>query len=292
MRRFTFRLCVFVPCAIFLTLPPALAADDAAKGPAVTVLKAAKSCFSDIVEARGTIMARDETAVRPERPGSKVTDVLVEAGDTVTSGQVLAKLAPPEGGSLQVTAPVAGIIASSTAQIGALASPRGEALFSIIAHGEYDLVALVSAADLKKLAVNQEARLHIAGSEDLDGKVRRIAPTVEPNIQQGMVNIGISTPKRLLLNSSGRATIKTGQSCNVAVPLTAVQHGPDGITVQIVRGNRINIRRVKTGLLSDGEVEIREGVNEGDIVVVRAGALLREDDLVRPVVANAQTPAK
>ena len=286
MRGFTFHLCVFVLCAIFLTLSPALADDDAAKGLAVTVLKAAKSCFSDIVEARGTIMAREETAVRPERPGLKVTDVLVEAGDTVTSGKVLAKLALPEGGSLQVTAPVAGIIASSTAQIGALASPRGEALFSIIAHGEYELAALVSAADLKKLAVNQEARLYIPGSEDLDGKVRRIAPTVEPNIQQGVVYIGISTPQRLLLNSSGRAMIKTGQSCNVAVPLTAVQHSPDGNTVQIVRGNRINIRRVETGLLSNGEVEIREGVTEGDIVVVRAGAMLREDDVVRPVMAT------
>lgn len=56
---------------------PAGAADDEApKGPAVTVLKVAKSCFSDIVEATGTIIAREETSVRPERPGLKVTDVL------------------------------------------------------------------------------------------------------------------------------------------------------------------------------------------------------------------------
>src|SRR5215468_8978586 len=76
--------------------PSSAADDDAPKGPAVTVLKAAKSCFSDIVEATGTIMAREETAVRPERPGLKVTDVLAEAGDTVTAGQVQAKLALPE----------------------------------------------------------------------------------------------------------------------------------------------------------------------------------------------------
>ncbi|MBJ7405530.1 MAG: efflux transporter periplasmic adaptor subunit, partial [Bradyrhizobium sp.] len=60
---------------------PGLAAeDDAPKGPAVTVLKVAKSCFSDIVEATGTMIAREETTVRPERPGLKVTEVLAEAG--------------------------------------------------------------------------------------------------------------------------------------------------------------------------------------------------------------------
>ena len=290
MRRFTPHVCLaaFSAMLLSLPLPSALAADD--EGPAVTVLKAAKSCFSDIVEATGTIVTREETAVRPERPGLKVSDVLVEAGDTVATGQVLAKLVAPEGGTRQVTAPVNGVIASSTAQVGALASPRGEALFSIITRGEYDLVGLVSATDLKKLAVDQPATLRVAGSGDLDGEVRRIAPTVEQNIQQGVVYIGISTPQRLLLNSSGRAMIKTGQSCNVAVPLTAVQYSPDGTMVQIVQHNHIvETRQVETGLLSDGEVEIRKGVNEGDTVVARAGALLREGDRVRPVMANTPT---
>ena len=188
------------------------------------MLKVAKSCFSDIVEATGTIIAREETSVRPERPGLKVTDVLAEAGDTTTAGQVLARLALPEGGTLQVTAPVAGVIATSTAQIGNLASAKGEALFTIVARSEYDLVGLVATTDIRKLAVGQQATVRIAGAGDLDGKVRRIGPTVEPNIQQGMVYIGISSQKRLLLNASGRALIKTGQSCNVAVPLTSVQY--------------------------------------------------------------------
>jgi multidrug efflux pump subunit AcrA (membrane-fusion protein) len=275
---------------LLLGLPPALAADeDAPKGPAVTVLKAAKSCFNDIVEASGTIIAREETSVRPERPGLKVTDVLADAGDTITAGQVLAKLALPEGGTLQVTAPVAGVISASTAQIGAPASGRGEALFSIVARSEYDLVGLVPTTDMKKVAVNQQATVRIAGGGDIDGKVRRIGPTVEPNIQQGMVYIGISTPRRLLINSSGRALIKTGQSCNVAVPLTAVQYSSAGTVVQVIRRNRVETKSVEIGLLAGGQVEIRKGVTEGDVIVVRAGALLREGDPVRPVMASAET---
>ena len=38
--------------------------------------------------------------------------------------------------------------------------------------------------------------------------------------------------------------------------------------------------------MSSGQVEIRRGVEEGDIVVARAGALLREGDPVRPVTAS------
>lgn len=271
---------------LLLSAPFALAADDdAPKGPAVTVLKVTKSCFSDIVEATGTIIAREETSVRPERPGLKVTDVLAEAGDTTTAGQVLARLALPEGGTLQVTAPVAGVIATSTAQIGNLASAKGEALFTIVARSEYDLVGLVATSDVRKLAVNQTATVRIAGAGDIDGKVRRIGPTVEPNIQQGMVYIGISSQKRLLLNASGRALIKTGQSCNVAVPLTAVQYSSAGTVVQLIRRNRVETKRVEIGLMSGGNIEVRDGLNDGDIVVARAGALLREGDPVRPVMA-------
>ncbi|MVT55326.1 HlyD family efflux transporter periplasmic adaptor subunit [Bradyrhizobium yuanmingense] len=268
--------------------PAGAADDDAPKGPAVTVLKVAKSCFSDVVEATGTIIAREETSVRPERPGLKVTDVLAEAGDTTTAGQVLARLALPEGGTLQVTAPVAGVIATSTAQIGNFASAKGEALFTIVARSEYDLVGLVATTDVRKLAVNQQATVRIPGGGDISGKVRRIGPTVEPNIQQGMVYIGISSQKRLLLNGSGRALIKTGQSCNVAVPLTAVQYSSAGTVVQVIRRNRVETKRVEVGLMSGGNIEVRDGLNEGDVVVARAGALLREGDPVRPVMASAE----
>ena len=79
--------------------------------------------------------------------------------------------------------------------------------------------------------------------------------------------------------------IKTGQSCDVSVPLTAVLYGSAGTVVQVVRRARVETQRVEVGLMSGGQVEIREGLTEGDIVVARAGALLREGDPVRPVTA-------
>jgi len=284
-------LSLLVTGLLALASLPALAADedpDAPKGAAVTVLKAAKSCFSNLVEVTGLVLAREETAVRPERQGLKVAEVLVDAGDTVTAGQSLARLNLPDGGgSALVQAPIAGLISSSSAVVGAMASGKGEALFSIISRSEFDLVGLVPTQDVAKLAVNQPASIRIPGAGDVDGRVRRIAPTIQPDSQLGQVFIAITTNRRLLVNSSGRALIKTGQSCGLAVPLTAVLYGTGGTVVQVVRRQRVETKRVEIGLMAGGQVEIREGLIEGDIVVARAGSLLREGDPVRPVTASA-----
>src|ERR1700738_2566443 len=271
---------------------PALAADEpdpaAPKGAAVTVLKAATACFSNIVEVSGILIARDETSVRRERQGLKVAEVLAEAGETVTAGQTLARLTLPEGGVTLLAAPVAGTISASTAVVGATASGKGEALFSIIARNEFDLVGLVPVQDISKLAVNQTARIKIIGAGEVDGKVRRVATTIEPNSQLGQVLVQVTAPRRLLVNSSGRALIKTGQSCGVSVPLTAILYGSAGTVVQVVRRARVETRQVVVGLMSGGQVEISKGIEEGEIVVARAGALLREGDPVRPPTATAE----
>jgi HlyD family secretion protein len=274
-----------------LAAAPALAAgDDPLKTEAVTVIKASKQpCFSDVVEASGTIYPRDENSVRPERMGLKVSEILVEPGDNVQAGQTLARLTLPEGGIANVTAPVGGVVSASTAVIGAMASGKGEALFSIIARSEYDLIGLVPTEDVAKLRINQPVSIDVIGTGRVDGKVRRIAPTIESNSQLGQVFIAITgnaTGRKLFVNASGHALIKVGQSCGVAVPLTAVQYSSAGTVVQVVRRERIETKRVETGLTSGGLIEIREGLNDGDEVVARAGALLREGDPVRPVQVN------
>src|SRR3982074_195530 len=98
---------------------PCLAADEAGapKGAAVTVLKAAKACFSAIVDVSGILLPKEETAVRPDRQRLKVAEVLGDAVQTVTAGQTLARLNLPEGGMIVVQAPVAGLVGSSTAVI-------------------------------------------------------------------------------------------------------------------------------------------------------------------------------
>ena len=273
-----------------LLATPALAADDpndpAPRGPAVTVLKAAKACFNNNVEVSGIVLAREETSVRPDRQGLKVSEILADAGDTVTAGQQLARLTPPDGGTITLTSPVAGLVSQSSATIGAIAGGKGEALFSIISRSEFDVIGMVPVKDIARLQVGQQARVKVPGGAEVDARVRRVSPTVEPNSQLGQVTIGITPQRRFLVNSSARAMIKTGQSCGISVPLTAILYGSAGTVVQVIRRGRVETRRVEVGLMSAGQVEIKEGgLMEGDIVVARAGALLREGDPVRPVTS-------
>jgi HlyD family secretion protein len=280
-----------IAALLTLTAQPIRAADDEPKGPAISTLKATKACFSNIVEVSGTILARDEAQaqVRPDRQGVKVSEILADAGDTVTAGQVLARVVLPEGGLQNITAPNAGLVIGSSAVVGAVASGRGEALFTILTRYDYDLIALVPVTDLGKLQTGQQAAIRVIGIPNyIDAKVRRIAPTTEPNVQLGQAFIGITTNRKLPINGSGRALIKVGQSCNVSVPLSAVQYGSAGTVVQVVRRSRIETKRVEVGLSSEGQVEIRDGLNEGEDVVARAGALLREGDVVRPVQVTAK----
>src|SRR6201999_1640645 len=133
------------------------------------------------------LIPKEETAVRPDRPGLKVAEVLVDAGEVVTAGQVLARLNLPEGGTIVVQAPVAGLVSGSTAVIGAIASGKGEPLFSIIPRSQFDLIGLVPVQDMSKLAVDQTARVKIIGAGEVEARVRRVAATVEPNSQLGQV---------------------------------------------------------------------------------------------------------
>jgi len=261
-------------------------------GAAVTVVKAAKNCFSDTIAISGVVVPREEILVRPEREGFLVSSVLVEPGDTVTAGQVLARLLPPSAPSgtaaTAVPAPSAGVILKVGATVGTLASAsaKAEPLFNIIARGEFELAAEMSTKHLPRLSPGQTAKVALVGAGELPGQVRAVASTINAMSQLAQVRIFLGTHSSIRVGAFGRAIIVAGQSCGVAIPLSAVLYGPDGAVVAVVRNERIETRQVTVGLLSEGEAEIREGLTEGEMVVARAGAFVREGDRVRPVVST------
>jgi multidrug efflux pump subunit AcrA (membrane-fusion protein) len=286
------RAAVLALAALWLALPAPGFAQDSVKGVTVTVVKATKVCFAATAEVFGVLLPMEEMTVTPPREGLRVSQVLVDPGSTVTSGQALVRLTQPEGGEVTLVAPVAGTISNVSAVVGTMASARADPLFRIIARGEFEMVGDVPGKDMPALQPGQVATIQIVGAPSVQGRVRSVSSTIDPITQVGQVRIQVITPRpRLLVNASGRATIKTGESCNVAVPLTAILYGSGGAVIQVVRRQRVETRRVEVGLMSTGQAEIREGLNEGDIVVARAGALLREGDPVRTVAID-ETAAK
>ncbi|HYY84302.1 MAG TPA: biotin/lipoyl-binding protein, partial [Beijerinckiaceae bacterium] len=61
-------------------------------GPTVTVVRAAERELVERAVVTGTLIPREEILVVPEIEGQRVAEVLVEEGDVVKTGQVLARL--------------------------------------------------------------------------------------------------------------------------------------------------------------------------------------------------------
>jgi multidrug efflux pump subunit AcrA (membrane-fusion protein) len=257
---------------------------------AVTVAQAKRVCFTDTLQVTGVLVPRNEILVRPDREGLQVSQILVEPGDTVVAGQVLARLVPPEGqpgGNVALQAPASGIISASSAFIGATASARAPALFQIVEKGEMELLAETPAPTLRNLAAAQPAKIEIIGVGQLSGNVRLFSTSVNPLTQLGQVRITIGNDPRLRVGAFGRATIDIGRRCGPAIPLSAVLYGEGGAVVQVVmRDSMVESRAVSVGLVYGGKAEIREGVSEGEMVIARAGAFVRDGDRVRPIPAD------
>ena len=106
--------------------------------------------------------------------------------------------------------------------------------------------------------------------------------------QTTRVRISLDKDDRLRVGTFAAAIVDVGTICEPTISLSAVLYGPLGPLVQVVRNNRIETRPVPVGLISADKVQIREGLNEGDLVVVRAGSFLREGDEVRPVLPEGK----
>jgi HlyD family secretion protein len=264
-------------------------------GPAVTVVKATRTCFNDSVDITGTLVPKQEILVRPEREGLQISSILVEGGEPVTSGQILARLTPPEGqggGVVTVESPTAGVVGKVSAVVGTLTSFQAPPLFQIVAKGEIELLAEVPTKIIARLSPGQPAKVKVMGVGALPGSVRLVSPTVDAASQLGSARILLGDDKRLRIGTFGRASIVAGRSCGIAIPLSAVLYSQAGTIVEVVRSNRVETRRVNIGLLFEGIVEVREGLAEGETVVSRAGAFLREGDPVRPVLADETATTK
>jgi HlyD family secretion protein len=276
---------------IYANAFPARAADaqPSDAGMAVTVIEARQLCFEDSLQLAGRLVAREEIPVRPEE-GLRVSEVLVEDGDKVTAGQVLARLARTEGlpgptGTVQVTAPAAGIVLGQ-----APPSPRAqrpEPLFRIIANGEIEADVEAPALTLPRISLGQSAEVDIAGIGAAPGRVRAISPEVDAATQLAHLRISFKTDRALHVGSFAKATLVRGRSCGPSIPLSAILYGAEGAVVQVVRDGRIQTRPVRVGLFAGEDAEVPEGIAVGDLVVRRAGTFLRQGDIVRPVSGDA-----
>jgi len=256
----------------------------------VTVTKSTNACFSDMVRVTGFVVPRREAVVGVDQEGSKVSDLLVHEGDMVTENQELARLTPPPaqpGGGAKpaptsLRAPAAGLVTQVNTIAGAPASPQAGPMFRISVNNEIELDAEVPAIHMLKLNPGATARISRDDAPDIVGRVRLVSPQIDRTSQLGHVRITLTKSPSLKVGLFARANIDAKRSCGVAIPRTAIDH----LTVQVVKGNTVETRKVRVGLVSDTSTEILEGLDVGEIVVADAGSSLHDGDQIKTVFAE------
>ena len=261
----------------------------------VVVAKTANACFSDMVRVTGFIVPKREAVVGADQEGSKVTDLFVREGDIVTDNQELARLsAPPQqpgpqgqqgGGSrgpISLRAPGPGLVTEVKTLVGAPASPQAGPMIRIALNNEIELDAEVPSVHLLKLNPGATVRISRDDAPDVVGKVRQISPQIDRATQLGKVRITLNNNPSLKVGMFARANIDAKRSCGVAVPRTAI----DRLTLQVVKGNTVETRRVRVGLTSDTSTEILEGLDVGETVVADAGTSLHDGDQIKTMFAD------
>jgi HlyD family secretion protein len=185
----------------------------------------------------------------------------------------------------ELKAPVEGFISKRSVEYGMISSSGGDAFFDLVALGQVKLVAEVPESDLPKVKKDLKATIAVNGYDKaLEGVVALISPEVDRTTRIGEVHIKLAEGVRVPLGAFGRATIALAAGEGVTLPLTAVTFGEDGPTVQIVKDGKVQVRKVITGLVSTTDIEVTDGVAEGETYVARAGSFVREGDVVTPVV--------
>jgi multidrug efflux pump subunit AcrA (membrane-fusion protein) len=258
----------------------------------VIVTKSTNACFSDLVRVTGFVVPRREAVVGADQEGSKVSDLFVREGDTVTDNQELARLTPPpsqpgaQGGGtrspVSLRAPAPGLLTEVRTVVGAPASPQAGPMFRITINNEVELDAEVPAVHMLKLNPGATVRVSRNNAPDLVGRVRLVSPQIDRATQLGHIRISLPYNAALKVGMFAQANIDAKRSCGVAIPRTAIDH----LTVQVVKGNTVETRKVRVGLVSDTSTEILEGLDVGEIVVADAGSSLHNGDQIKTMFAE------
>ena len=193
-----------------------------------------------------------------------------------------------------IVAPRAGLIASRQAQVGQITS-TSDMLFSIIQDGRLELQLRVPETLISKVQPGQEVA--IASNSDLDlrltGKVRKIDPLIDNSSRQALVYVDLPGGTNLKPGMFLQAQVNTDTNTGTAVPIEALlpQTGNRAIAFVVQPDNTVRAKNVTMGeILPEQQIEIVEGLEPGDRLVLKGAAYLKDGDKVAIAKDTPTTP--
>jgi HlyD family secretion protein len=192
----------------------------------------------------------------------------------------------------RIVAPDDGVISARTATVGAVVQP-GQELFRLIRQQRLEWRAEVAATDLAKLAPGMPVQVTPAGGRNVIGKLRMVAPTVDPQTRNGLVYVDLPDPGNAKAGMFARGEFEIGSASGLMLPQSAVLQR-DGFSYVFLLGtdNRVKQQKVQVGRRNGEQVEIASGLDAGARVVAAGAGFLADGDTVRVVSAAVAAASK
>lgn len=192
--------------------------------------------------------------------------------------------------TLTISAPVSGIVTEKKAVAGMRFAP-GDTLYQIADLSSVWLLADVAEQDIGRISLGGSAKVRLPAypEREFAGKITFISPTLNGDTRSVPVRVELANADgRLKPAMFASVDLSAKQSAAVlAVPVSAVIDSGQQQTVLIANGDgRFTPRRVKTGQRSGDWLEIRDGLQGGEQVVIAANFLIDAESNLRSALAG------
>lgn len=183
-----------------------------------------------------------------------------------------------------VAAPFAGLIARRYVSEGEFVSP-GQKLFELVALDPIEVEFHVPERESSRVTTGASVRVRVAPFPDevFEAKVTLVSPTIDPATRTLRVKATLpNVDGRLRPGLFARADLGIAVRENVAmIPEEAVLQRASGpIAFRLKDGKHVERRELELGVIRDAKVEVRNGLEIGDRVVVRGGSDLVDGSAV------------
>ncbi len=191
----------------------------------------------------------------------------------------------------RVLAPDSGVISARAATVGAVVG-TGTELFRMIRQSRLEWRAEVTSAELGRITAGTTATVTAASGAQLKGRVRMIAPTVDPQTRSALVYVdlpvspGGSMPAKAGMFARGEFDLGNTGALTVPQQSVVVRDGFDYVFV-LNAENRVSQVKIQAGRRIGEQVEVLSGVKADARIAVQGAGFLNDGDLVKIVASPA-----
>jgi len=193
----------------------------------------------------------------------------------------------------EIRSPISGVITDRPLYPGEMAA-AGTPLLTVMDISSVIAKAHIPQADAAALRVGDSGTMVVPGVEKpIQGKVTIVSPALDPNSTTVEVWFEAKNPKHELKPGTTVQLSLTARTVKDAlvVPTSAVLTGTDGTTTVMIAGSDglAHQQAVKLGIRNGGDVQVLDGVKEGDKVISNGGYALPDKTKIK--IEKPETPS-